>query len=141
MVRFLHFCGRGAVVGPGWRDGRLPTYIASRQPAIVRGSNRVERVMPKGYLYAEFEVHDPAGFEAYRSKVGDLAASSGGKYCVRRSEPVVLDGEWKPKRLAIIEFPSPEQVREFYDSPAYQAVLPHRLRSTIGHVLLLTGVD
>ncbi|MGA3005319.1 MAG: DUF1330 domain-containing protein [Acetobacteraceae bacterium] len=97
--------------------------------------------MPKGFLYAEFEVADPAEFEKYREKVGAVSASFGGRYVVRRAEPVVLDGEWSSKRLVIIEFDSPEQVRAFYDSPAYQAILPFRLRSTKGHVLLLTGAD
>jgi uncharacterized protein (DUF1330 family) len=97
--------------------------------------------MPKGFLYAEFEVLDPAEFEKYREKVGAVSASFGGRYVVRRFEPVVLDGAWSPKRLVIIEFDSPEQVRAFYDSPEYQAILPYRLRSTKGHVLLLTGAD
>lgn len=97
--------------------------------------------MPKGFLYAEFKVHDATEFEKYREKVAAVSASFGGRYVVRRSEPVVLDGEWSPKRLVIIEFESPEQVRAFYDSPAYQAILPHRLRSTTGRVLLLTGAD
>jgi uncharacterized protein (DUF1330 family) len=97
--------------------------------------------MQKGFLYAEFEVVDPPEFEKYREKVASVSASFGGRYVVRRAEPVVLDGEWSPKRLVIIEFDSPEQVRAFYDSPACRAILPHRLRSTKGHVLLLTGVD
>ena len=95
--------------------------------------------MPKGYLYAEFTVHDAPEFEKYRENVAAVSAAFGGRYVVRRGEPVVLDGEWSPKRLVIIEFDSPEQVRAFYNSPAYQAILPHRLRSTHGHVLLLTG--
>jgi uncharacterized protein (DUF1330 family) len=97
--------------------------------------------MPKGFLYAEFEVLDPAEFEKYREKVGAVSASFGGRYVVRRSEPVVLDGDWSPKRLVIIEFDSPDKVQAFYDSPAYHAILPHRLRSTKGHVLLLSGAD
>jgi uncharacterized protein (DUF1330 family) len=97
--------------------------------------------MPKGFLYAEFEVLDAPEFEKYREKVGAVSAVFGGRYVLQRTEPVVLDGEWSPKRLVIIEFDSPEQVRAFYDSAAYQAILPHRLRSTKGHVLLLTGAD
>jgi uncharacterized protein (DUF1330 family) len=97
--------------------------------------------MPKGFLYAEFEVLDPAEFEKYREQVGAVSAAFGGRYVVRRTEPVVLDGEWSPKRLVIIEFDSPEQVRAFYESAQYQAILPFRLRSTKGHVLLLTGAD
>ena len=97
--------------------------------------------MPKGFLYAEFEVVDADEFEKYREKVAAVSAAFGGRYVVRRAEPIVLDGEWSPKRLVIIEFDSPERVRVFYDSPEYQAILPHRLRSTTGHVLLLTGAD
>jgi uncharacterized protein (DUF1330 family) len=97
--------------------------------------------MPKGFLYAEFEVTDAVEFEKYRERVAAVSASFGGRYVVRRAEPIVLDGEWSRKRLVIIEFDSPEQVRSFYDSSAYQAILPHRLRSTRGHVLLLTGAD
>jgi uncharacterized protein (DUF1330 family) len=106
------------------------------RPTVAEGGR-----MPKGYLFAEFEVLDAEEFEMYREKVGAVSASFGGRYVVRRSEPVVLDGEWSPKRLVIIEFDSPEQVRAFYDSSAYQAILPHRLRSTKGHVLLLTGTE
>lgn len=97
--------------------------------------------MPKGYLLAEFSIEDAAEFEKYRSEVASVSAGFGGRYVVRRSEPEVLDGEWTPRRLVVIEFDSPEQVRAFYDSPAYQAILPYRLRSTRGHVLLLTGAD
>jgi uncharacterized protein (DUF1330 family) len=105
------------------------------------GNSRAEdAALPKGYLYAEFEVLDAAEFEKYREHVAAVSASFGGRYVVRRAEPLVLDGEWSPKRVVIIEFDSPEQVRAFYDSPAYQAILPHRLGSTKGHVLLLTGV-
>ena len=82
--------------------------------------------MPKGFLYAEFEVLDAPEFEKYREKVAAVSASFGGRYIVRRAEPVVLDGEWSVKRLVVIESDSPEQVRAFYDSPAYQAILPHR---------------
>ena len=97
--------------------------------------------MPKGYLFAEFEVRDAEAFEKYRAHVGAIAASFGGSYVVRRAEPEVLDGEWTPKRLVIIAFDSPERVRAFYDSPEYRAILPHRLASTEGHVLLLAGAD
>ena len=60
--------------------------------------------MPKGYLYAEFEITDAAEFEKYREKVGAISASFGGRYVVRRGQPEVLDGAWSPKPLVIIEF-------------------------------------
>ena len=97
--------------------------------------------MPKGYLLAEFEVIDAAEFEHYCARIAEVSGAFGGRCLVRRSDPVVLDGEWSLKRVVPIEFDSPERCREFYDSPAYRAILPHRLRSTEGHVPLLTGAE
>ena len=97
--------------------------------------------MPKAYLLAEFEVIDPGAFELYRANIARVSEAFGGRYLVRRGEPVVLDGDWTPKRVVLIAFDSPERCRAFYDSPEYQAILPHRLRSTKGHVLLLTGAE
>jgi uncharacterized protein (DUF1330 family) len=45
--------------------------------------------MPKGFLYAEFEVIDATEFEKYREQVAAVSASFGGRYVVRRTEPVV----------------------------------------------------
>lgn len=97
--------------------------------------------MPKGYLLAEFAVIEPAEFEKYRASIASVSGAFGGRYLVRRTEAKVLDGAWTPKRVVLIEFDSPERCQEFYDSPAYRAILPHRLASTEGHVLLLTGTE
>jgi uncharacterized protein (DUF1330 family) len=47
------------------------------------------------------------------------------------------------RRFVIVEFESPETVRTFYDSDAYQAVLPFRLNASTsnGFACLLTGAD
>ncbi len=52
----------------------------------------------------------------------------------------VLEGTWNPKRLVVIEFPSAEAARRWYDSPEYRKVLPIRLQHAVSHMLLAEGV-
>ena len=52
----------------------------------------------------------------------------------------MLEGENRPGRVVVLEFPSREQAKRFYDSPEYQAILPLRLAAAEGSLLLVDGV-
>ncbi len=97
--------------------------------------------MPKGYFFVEVEITDPAAYEAYRTSVPDIIAAHGGRILVRGGDPQSLDGVMAHRRRVIVEFDSPEAVKTFYHSDAYQAVLPIRIKASKGFVCLLTGMD
>jgi uncharacterized protein (DUF1330 family) len=98
--------------------------------------------MVKGYLFVQLEVTDPAAYEAYRTAVPDIISAHGGRILVRGGDPQPLDGTVVPqRRRVIVEFDRPEAVKAFYDSDAYQAVLPIRLNASDGFVCLLTGEE
>jgi uncharacterized protein (DUF1330 family) len=97
--------------------------------------------MPKGYFVVEIEITDPAVYEAYRTSVPDIISAHGGKILVRGGDPQPLDGVLPPRRRVIVEFDSPEAVKTFYHSDAYQAVKPIRLKASKGLVCLLTGTE
>jgi uncharacterized protein (DUF1330 family) len=80
-----------------------------------------------GYLIANLEVTDPAGFEEYRQKVSPLIAQFGGRYLVRGGDVKTLEGNLPIHRLVVLEFPSIEAAQRFYDSPEYQPLLKIRL--------------
>jgi uncharacterized protein (DUF1330 family) len=52
-----------------------------------------------------------------------------------------LEGDWKPKRVVVTEFPSIEQARHRYDSEEYRALKALRLRTARGSVVLVEGVS
>jgi uncharacterized protein (DUF1330 family) len=52
-----------------------------------------------------------------------------------------LEGDWKPKRIVVTEFPSIEQARRWYDSEEYRALNALRLRTARGSVVLVEGVS
>jgi uncharacterized protein (DUF1330 family) len=92
--------------------------------------------MPKGYFFVEVEIADPAAYEAYRTTVPDIIAAQGGRILVRGGDPQPFDGVMPQRRRVIVEFDSPEAVKTFYYSDAYQAVLPIRLNASNGFVCL-----
>ena len=93
------------------------------------------------YLVAHLDVHDPDTFARYRDAVAPLVDRFGGRYRIRGGRTEVLEGDWPVARLVVIEFPSRDALRLFYDSPEYQEILPLRQRAARGPVAIVDGVD
>jgi uncharacterized protein (DUF1330 family) len=72
-----------------------------------------------GYLIANIEVTDAAGFEEYRQKVMPVIAQFGGRYIVRGGDLRRLEGNLPINRLVVLEFPTLEAAQRFYDSAEY----------------------
>ena len=91
------------------------------------------------YFIVDNEVTDPAGFEEYRKQVPGTLEKYGGKILVRGGQMQTLEGDWKPKRIVVTEFPSIEQARRWYDSEEYRPLRALRLRTARGSVVLVEG--
>jgi hypothetical protein len=48
----------------------------------------------------------------------------------------VHEGEWPFQRFVVVEFPSREAAEAWYRSPAYQKILPLRLKSCTGNLVI-----
>ena len=92
------------------------------------------------YLIASIEVQDRDGFDAYREQVTAVIEQYGGRYLVRGGAVHPLEGDLGLKRLVILEFPSLDAARCFYDSEAYAPLLKLRAGSTVSQVALAEGV-
>ena len=95
--------------------------------------------MPAHFIVDD-EVIDPAGFEEYRKQIPRTVEKYGGKFLVRGGQVQTLEGDWKPKRIVVTEFPNIEQARRWYDSEEYRALKALRLRTARGGVVLVEGV-
>ena len=92
------------------------------------------------YFIVDNEVTDPAGFEEYRKQVPSTVERYGGKFLVRGGQVQTLEGDWRPKRVVVTEFPSIAQARRWYDSEEYRALKALRLRTARGSVVLVEGL-
>jgi len=63
------------------------------------------------YVIADVTVTDATSMEEYRKQVPATIAKYGGRYLVRGGAHEALEGEWKPNRLVLHEFPSMAQAR------------------------------
>ena len=92
------------------------------------------------YLIANIDVHDRATFETYRAQIPAVIASFGGRYLVRGGEVLPVEGDPGLKRVVVLEFPSLEAARRFWDSPEYEPVKRLREQSATSHVALVDGM-
>ncbi len=91
------------------------------------------------YVVAGLEITDPEEFQKYREQVMATVRRYGGTYVIRAGEPEKLEGTWNPKRVSILEFPSAERAKEWYQSPEYSAIIDFRHRAARTDLVLVRG--
>lgn len=72
------------------------------------------------YVIVETDVSDAEQYELYKSAASDAIAAGDGRYVVRGGELAVLEGDWRPKRLVVLEFEDLDAAKRWYESPEYQ---------------------
>jgi uncharacterized protein (DUF1330 family) len=92
------------------------------------------------YVIASVTVKDPVRYEEYRRLVTPTLAKFGGRFIARGGAIEVLEGDWRPSRLVIVQFPSVEQAREWWHSPEYAEAKAIRQATSDGTLLILEGV-
>ena len=94
----------------------------------------------KGYVIGEIEVTNQQTYDDYRGKVAATVEQYGGKFLVRGGTAESLEGDWPQRRRVIIEFPSREAAKKWFDSPEYEKPMALRRANSNGRLLLLDGV-
>ena len=92
------------------------------------------------YVFANIEVTDPVLYEEYRKRVPATIAQYGGRYIARGGAAESLEGGYVPKRVVILEFPSMERAKAWWDSPEYRPLRALRQRASRGDLLLVEGL-
>jgi len=96
--------------------------------------------MPAYFLVDIREVKDAAKVDQYRSRVAPVVEKFGGRYLVRGGPFEVVEGTYQPVRLVLLEFPSMEQARRWYDSEEYRDLKQLRLAACVSNAVLVTGL-
>jgi uncharacterized protein (DUF1330 family) len=100
--------------------------------------------MPKAYVVAEIQVSNPEGYADYRALSTAALAQYGGKWLARGGERLQFEGNderhnenW---RTVVVEFPSLQQARTWYESPEYTHAREIRQAHSIGRLFIVEGV-
>ncbi len=60
------------------------------------------------YLIFDVEIRDMARYQQFMTRVKPALEAAGARYLARGRPHKVYEGDWSPRRLVLIEFPSPE---------------------------------
>jgi uncharacterized protein (DUF1330 family) len=91
------------------------------------------------YVIARIEVTDMEQYQKYIAASSVVVPKFGGKFIVRGGEKVTLEGPEEKRRVVVIEFPSLERAREFYDSEEYIAARGLRAEAAVASLVAVAG--
>ena len=93
-----------------------------------------------GYVIVEVEITIRAGYGEFLDKVTPTVEAHGGKFVVRGGDIDVIEGNWTPMRLAVLEFESVARAREWLGSPEYSEFNDLRTSSSNINMVLVEGL-
>jgi uncharacterized protein (DUF1330 family) len=92
------------------------------------------------YVIVDIEVTDPAGYEEYRKLAAPAVEAYGGRFLVRGGTTTTLEGDWRPKRLVVLEFPSVQRAQAWWTSDTYRAARAIRERTAATNLIVAEGI-
>jgi uncharacterized protein (DUF1330 family) len=96
--------------------------------------------MANGYLIARIAVHDEERYKEYVAHTAAALEPFGGRFIVRGGTTECVEGSWDFGRTVVIEFPSFDQARAWYESDEYQRLAAIRQEASTGDFVLAEGV-
>ena len=94
-----------------------------------------------GYVIVGVEWHSDEAFAAYARDVERTIEMFGGRYIVGTRDVDVREGDWRPEIAVVLEFPSLQAARDWYQSDEYAALLEIRKRGATTDLVLVDGLD
>lgn len=94
------------------------------------------------YVIADVKVSDPEKYKQYMALSPKAIEDAGGRFLVRGGAHEVFEGDWKPTRMVMAEFPDMAAARAFYDSQQYRAARALRADATeFFNMIVVQGVE
>jgi uncharacterized protein (DUF1330 family) len=93
------------------------------------------------YVIVETDITDAAQYERYKAASPAAVQAGGGRFVVRGGELDVLEGDWQPSRLVVLEFEDLAAARRWYDSEVYQQAKQLRDGAARLRMVAVQGVE
>jgi uncharacterized protein (DUF1330 family) len=93
------------------------------------------------YVIVETDITDPEQYEQYKAASPAAIEAGGGRFLVRGGELAVLEGDWSPSRLVVLEFEDLEAAKRWYDSQVYREARKLREGAARFRAVAVQGLD
>lgn len=91
------------------------------------------------YVIFDVEIRDMARYQDFMAAVKPAVEAAGGRYLARGGPHKVYEGDWTPRRMVILEFPSMSAWEGFHAGP-YQALKAIRDECSSARLVGVEGV-
>jgi uncharacterized protein (DUF1330 family) len=85
-------------------------------------------------------IHDEPTYASYRAAVPATIAAAGGRYLARGGTISVLEGDWQPGRLVVVQFPDPASAIGWWGSASYAPLRELRTASISANMVVVAGL-
>ena len=93
------------------------------------------------YVIGRVQMRDPSWVAEYGPKTGELVKKHGGKFIVRGGKMERLEGkESLPSVIVVLEFPSTDQAKAWYNDPEYAPLIKLRQTGSDAELTLIEGI-
>lgn len=93
------------------------------------------------YVVFDVEISHPDRYQEFMSKVKPALAEAGARYLARGGPHRVYEGDWTPRRIVLLEFPSVAAWETFYYGPVYQGLKAVRDACSSARLVSVEGLS
>ena len=87
------------------------------------------------YVIVDIEITDPVGYEGYKKLTPATLTAYDGRFVVRGGSAETLEGNWPHGRIVVLEFPTVERAKEWWNSPEYAG--PKAIRQSTANTKMI----
>jgi len=92
------------------------------------------------YVVFDVEIRDAGRYQDFMREVKPALEAAGARYLARGGPHKVYEGDWQPRRIVIIEFPSIAAWENFYYGPVYQGLKAIRDECSSARLVSVEGI-
>ena len=92
------------------------------------------------YIIVDVTVFNEEEYAVYKSLTPASIAPYLGKFIIRGGKTETIEGDWKPQRIVVVEFPNTDLARQWWSSPGYTEAKAIRHRTAHSKMILVEGV-
>jgi uncharacterized protein (DUF1330 family) len=90
-------------------------------------------------MISNITVLNEEAFQTYHTRAAKVIGQFDGRYLARNGEVRVVEDQWQPRAVVVVEFPNLEQAEAWYRSPEYAHTLEVRDIALTRNLILVGG--
>lgn len=92
------------------------------------------------FVIFDVDIGDMARYQVFMQGVKPALEAAGARYLARGGAHKVYEGDWNPRRVVLLEFPSVAAWEQFYNGPVYQGLKSVRDECSSARLVSVEGL-